>query len=99
MRKRVGAGFFLSSVLPLVAASVWMMRLAGPSSRWVAIGIYVAGLGALWFAIRRHEKSQDRAGRGARALGTWLADNRGPLVAIVIFLAAGWVLTVLVPPG
>lgn len=99
MRKRIRAGFLLSAVLPVLAVSVWMLRIAGPSSRWVAIGVYGLGLAAFVFAVRKHDTSRDRAARGGLAVGSWLGANVGPLLTIGIFIVAGWAITVLVPPG
>jgi hypothetical protein len=99
MKKRAFTGYFLSAILPVVAATVWMLHLLGPASRPVAVAVYGLGVVSLVFAIRRHPRSREAVSRSKKSAGGWLAENRGAFASVFVFIACGWVLLVLVPPG
>jgi hypothetical protein len=99
MKKRAVTGYFLSALLPVVAATVWMLRLFGSASRPASIVVYGLGVLSLVFAIRRHPRSHDVVSRGGKGAGAFFAENRGAVSAVFVFIACGWVLLVLVPPG
>src|SRR5215471_7924432 len=99
MKKRVFTGYLLSALLPVIAVALWMLHLLGSASRPAAIGVYSLGMLSLFFAIRRHPRSQRAVHRGGTWARTWLAENRGAVAAVFVFIACGWALLVLVPPG
>ena len=99
MRKRVGAGYLLAAALPLLSLAMFMLRLAGGASRIAALGLYALGLLALAFTVKRHPTSLRRLQTGRRTVSAWLGDNGNALLTFAVFIVAGGVLAVLVPPG
>ncbi|HMJ15946.1 MAG TPA: YiiX/YebB-like N1pC/P60 family cysteine hydrolase [Polyangiaceae bacterium] len=99
MSTRVALAFVVSGLFPLLALAVWMLRVAGPASRTVALGIYAVGLAAFVFAILRHRRSREGVRRGHALLKTVLAAYGAPLAIGALFLATAWAAFVLVPVG
>lgn len=101
MSKRVGLGYLASCVLPVLALLVLMLRLLDPFSRIAAGLIYLLGVIALLFAVRRHTRvrtklsnAKNHALGALNELGLW---RKRAAFAFVVFGASLLLFPILLP--
>ncbi|MDD9934557.1 MAG: YiiX/YebB-like N1pC/P60 family cysteine hydrolase [Myxococcales bacterium] len=97
MKKRAGAGFLLSVLLPLIGVVLVLTRVLEGWSRPAGFALWGLGWVALIFALRRHEPAAAGVAQAAqKTAGLWA--RRGRVIIHVLALAlAGAVLFTLVP--
>lgn len=98
MKKRVGFAYLTSVLLAAAAFVVLMLKLFGPATRFIALGVYACSWVLLIYAIRRHARVVRRLTQGARVvrhtLGTWQQE----ILAVSGLVLLGVLGVVLLPP-
>lgn len=98
MKKRVGFAYGSSVVAAALAFALLMLKLFGPATRWIALGVYAIAWVLLVFAIRRHARAlrQLDKGKGAarKAWSVWSQE----IVTAALLVVLGALGLVLLPP-
>lgn len=97
MKRRAGAGYGLSVVLPAVGLGIVMLRSFDASSRWVGLGLWLLGWVALVFAIRRHPRATAQVEKGRRRAKGFVSRFRNPLLSTIALLGSVAVALTLMP--
>lgn len=98
MRKRAGFGYLLAIAMASIAFVLLMLKLLGPATRWVSIGLYLASWVPLVFAVRKHLRARGAVRGGKRLFQRLWTTWQQEIVAATALLGFGTVGFVLLPP-